>query len=240
MRSVSSSVQFLLTALFGLMATGLVGGLWPVDELGLAATRDRAAQNGSRQPITRHLFLAMQNMRIERGTVSAALIEKEPIDAATWKDIQNLRARSTPALAEAFDMLLRFDFNDRDRWVCRTTIKKRFPSRLCAPMPTKFSATAVLKTNAEFNDKWVAAVGTLVERMDALLRGLSSEVRLNDPFFDQMLTVKDLAWNVRSRCGHRTLDDRRCARGWREGVRRLAAKNNRAPPTCEHHVGLVA
>ena len=79
MRSYSSSVQFILTALFGLMATGLVGicGTSMITAWQQQATALRRMEVGS---ITRHLFLAMQNMRIERGTVSAALIESEPVD----------------------------------------------------------------------------------------------------------------------------------------------------------------
>jgi hypothetical protein len=43
-----------------------------------------------------------------------------------------------------------------------------------------------LGTSTEVNDQWVAAVGTLVDRMDELSGRLSSGVRLDDPFFDQI------------------------------------------------------
>jgi methyl-accepting chemotaxis protein len=199
MRSVSSSVQFLLTALFGLMATGLIGvcGLSMSSAWQQQATAQRRMEVGS---ITRSLFLAMQNMRIERGTVSAALIESEPVDPATWQDIQNLRARSRPALSAALEMLLRLDFDDRDRWIAELRAKS------AAVETMRVDADELLRkrgpgTNVEFNDKWVATVGTLVERMDTLSRRLSSGVRLNDPFFDEMMTVKQLAWSVRSDAG---------------------------------------
>ena len=199
MRSFPLSVQFLLTALFGLMATGLVGlcGMSMSSAWQQQATAQRRMEVGS---ITRYLFLAMQNMRIERGTVSAALIENEPVDAATRQDIQNLRARSRPALAEALDMLMLLDLDDRDRWISELRSKSASVETMRADADELLRKPG-LGTNAEFSDKWVAAVGTLVERMDALSGRLSSGVRLNDPFFDQMLTVKDLAWNVRSDAG---------------------------------------
>ena len=199
MRSFSLSVQFLLTALFGLMATALVGlsGMSMSSAWEQQAMAQRRMEVGS---ITRYLFLAMQNMRIERGTVSAALIENEPIDAAASQDIQSLRAKSAPALAEALDMLMLLDLDDRDRWIAELRSKSASVETMRADAD-EFLRKRGLGTNAEFNDKWVAAVGTLVERMDALLSRLSSGVRLNDPFFDQMLTVKDLAWNVRSDAG---------------------------------------
>jgi hypothetical protein len=199
MRSFSTSVQFLLTALFGFMATGLVAicGMSMSSAWQQQATAQRRMDVGS---ITRHLFLAMQNMRIERGTVSAALIESEPIDPATWQDIQNLRARSMPALAEALDMLLHLDFNERDRWLAELRTKNATVETIRADADEILRKRG-LGTNAEINDKWVAAVGALVDRMDALSSRLSSGVRLNDPFFDQMMTVKQLAWSVRSDAG---------------------------------------
>jgi methyl-accepting chemotaxis protein len=199
MRSLSSSVQFLLTALFGLVATGLVGvcGMSMSSAWQQHTTAQRRMEVGS---ITRYLFLAMQNMRIERGTVSAALIESEPVDAATWQDIHSLRARSTPALAEALDMLSRLDFDERERWTAELRSKSASVETLRADADELLRKHG-LGTNAEFNDKWVAAIGGLVDRMDALLSRLSSSVRLNDPFYDQMLTVKELAWNVRSDAG---------------------------------------
>jgi methyl-accepting chemotaxis protein len=199
MRSLFSSVQFLLTALFGVMAVGLavICGMSMSSAWQQQATAQRRMEVGS---ITRHLFLAMQNVRIERGTVSAALIEGESIDSATWRDIQNLRARSMPALAEALDMLFRLDFTDRDRWLAELRTKS------AAVETIRANADEILRnprlgTNREVNDKWVATVGALVDRMDALSGRLSSGVRLNDPFFDQMMTVKQLAWGIRSDAG---------------------------------------
>src|ERR1700722_4712316 len=199
MRSFPLSVKFLLTALFSLMATGLVAicGISMSSAWQQQATAQRRMEVGS---ITRHLFLAMQNMRIERGTVSAALIENEPVDPATRQDIQNLRARSAPALTQALDMLSRLDFNDRDRFIAELRARSAAVESIRADAAELLGKRG-LGTNAEFNDTWVAAVGALVDRMDALSSRLSSGVRLNDPFFDQMMTVKQLAWSVRSDAG---------------------------------------
>jgi methyl-accepting chemotaxis protein len=196
MRRFSASVHFVLTALFGLMATALVAicGILMSSAWQQQATAQRRMEVSS---ITRHLFLAMQNMRVERGTVSAALVESEPVDPATWQDIQNLRARSMSALAEALGEMSLLDINDRDRWF------SELRTRNAAVESIRANADEILKrrpvgSSAEVNDKWIAAVGALVDRMDALSSRLSSGVRLNDPFFDQMMTVKKLAWSVRS------------------------------------------
>ena len=203
MRSALFSVKFLLMALFGLAATMLVGicGFLMVSAWQQQAQAQRRTEISG---ITRHLFQAMQNVRVERGTVSTALADREPVDTATWQDIRNLRARSVPALAEALDALSRLDLNDRSRWI--------------AELRTKIDAVDILRaqadetvhkrtagSTAQLNDQWVNGVGALVDGMDALASGLSSEVKLNDPFFDQMMVVKQLAWSVRADAGSERL-----------------------------------
>jgi methyl-accepting chemotaxis protein len=199
MRRFSPSVQLHLIALFGIMATALIAicavamsSAWRQQE-----TAQHRVEVGN---ITRHFFLAMQNMRVERGTVSAALLESGPVDPATWRDIQALRAKSAPALAEALNELSQLDFADRESWL------EKLRAKSASLQSIRTNVDALLQTrppggNAEVNRQWVTAVGSLVDDLDAVSNRLSSEVRLNDPFFDQMMTVKQLAWSVRSDAG---------------------------------------
>src|ERR1700738_1967099 len=113
MRSFFSSVQFTLLALFGLTAAALLAicamamsSAWQQQ-----VTAQRRMEVSS---ITRHLFQAMQNVRGERATCSAALVKREPIAPPTWQDIQSLRTSSRSALVEALDEFSRLDINDRD------------------------------------------------------------------------------------------------------------------------------
>jgi methyl-accepting chemotaxis protein len=199
MRGFFSSVQFILLALFGLTASALLAicGMSMSSAWQQQVTAQRRMEVSS---ITRHMFRAMQNVRVERGTVSAALVEREPIDPATWQDIQSLRASSRSALVEALDELSHLDIDDRDRWIADL----RTSSATVESMRVKADETLqkrLVGSHAELNDQWVPAVGALVDRMDALASRLSSDVRLNEPFFDQMMTVKQLAWSARSDAG---------------------------------------
>jgi methyl-accepting chemotaxis protein len=199
MRSFFSSVQFTLLALFGLTATALLAicGMLMSSAWQQQITAQRRMEVSS---ITRHLFLAMQNVRVERGTISAALIEREPIAPATWQDIQSLRTRSRSALVEALDELSRLDINDRDRWVADLRTTNATVESMRAKADDVLQKRLV-GSDAELNDQWVPAVGALVDLMDTLTSRLSSDVRLNEPFFDQMMTVKQLAWSARSDAG---------------------------------------
>src|ERR1039457_5096001 len=115
MRRTPFSVKYLLIALFGLSATILVGICGSL--MVLAWQQQAQAQRRTEiSSITRHLFQAMQNLRTERGTVSTALAEREPVDAPKGLDIRNLRARALPPLVAALDELPRLDMIDRSRW----------------------------------------------------------------------------------------------------------------------------
>jgi len=199
MRSALFSVKFLLMALFGLAATMLIGicGFLMVSAWQQQAQAQRRTEISG---VTRHLFHAMQDVRVERGTVSAALADREPVDAATRQDIGNLRAKSVPALAGALDELSRLDINGRDRWIAELRTKIDAVDILRAQADEMVQKRSAGST-AQLNEQWFDGVGALVDGMDALASGLSSEVKLNDPFFDQMMVVKQLAWSVRADAG---------------------------------------
>ncbi len=55
--------------------------------------------------ITRDLFMSMQYRRFELGTVSMVLESPRAMDAETWADIEQVRARSTATLNRALFVL---------------------------------------------------------------------------------------------------------------------------------------
>ena len=76
------SVKVILIALYGLAAATLIGisGLSMNSAWRQQAKAERGAEVST---VTRHLFQAMQDVRLERGTVSTALLDRTPLDAAT-------------------------------------------------------------------------------------------------------------------------------------------------------------
>src|SRR5262249_38547846 len=202
MRPSLFSVKSLLIGLFGLAAGILIAisGFLMISARQQQVQAERRMEIGS---ITRHLFQAMQFLRIERGTVTTALAGKEPVDSGTWRDIQALREKSGPAQAAALNELSRLDIDDRDRWVSELRAKAE------AANSVRSKADAILQKQAgggdQLSKQWVADMGALVDGLDALSNRLSAEVRLGDPFFDQMMTVKQLGWSVRADAGFERL-----------------------------------
>jgi methyl-accepting chemotaxis protein len=223
------SLKFILLALFALAAAALIGvcGFLMHSAWQQQAKAAGRAQVGS---ITRQLFLAMQNIRIERGTVSTALVEINPVDPLTSQDIQNLRDRSGQALANALNEFSLLDIGDRDQWLAEL----RAANTAVESVRARVDETLKLRRvggSRELDEQWVPAVGALVDKMDALTSRLSSEVRLSDPFFDQMMTVKQLAWRVRSDAGvERLMLGNAVAAGvavsddWRQKILQLQAR----------------
>src|ERR1700722_3964672 len=93
------SVKVILIALYGLAAATLIG----ISGLSMNSAwhqQEKAERGAEVSAVTRNLFQAMQNVRLERGTVSTALLDRATLDAATQQDIRNLRPTPVPALAD--------------------------------------------------------------------------------------------------------------------------------------------
>src|SRR5579863_9268421 len=94
------SIKILLLVVTGLMTLALVGVFATAVE---RAFMDRAAAQHVHQvvSISRNLFLAMQDIRVERGTVNTGIETAAPIDRETQQEITRLRLRSSTALDAA-------------------------------------------------------------------------------------------------------------------------------------------
>src|SRR5271163_2984076 len=94
------TINTLLKSLIGLLAAALVASLAlaAYDAWREQRTAERVhAITGVINP----LFLALQNLRVERGTVNTALATAGAVDADTRADIEALRRAATPAIAQA-------------------------------------------------------------------------------------------------------------------------------------------
>ena len=80
--------------------------------------------------IARDLFTSMQYRRFELGTVNTVLESPRAVDAETWADIEQVRARSTAALNDALSALAKNNMvtaSERTAIVKRTAIDVQQP-----------------------------------------------------------------------------------------------------------------
>ncbi len=192
------SVNVLLQAITGLLAASLVLTFtllsWRAWER-RAAAEEVVIVAG----LSNNLFQAMQNLRVERGTVNTALATPEILDPTTQAEIGALRSKSTAALQAALAKLADARLPEKQKWLsalgqARDGVEK-----------ARGEADAALQQpkdkRPDLSKAWIGAIGAVVEAIDGLSEALSARINGSDPFIAQMMTVKELAWVARDAAG---------------------------------------
>ncbi|HEX7967354.1 MAG TPA: hypothetical protein VF502_03985, partial [Stellaceae bacterium] len=193
------SVSTLLQAITGIMATVLV--------VTFAYSAERAWERWadaqkvlSVVSISRDLFQAMQNLRIERGTVNTALTAPEPAGADTQSEVAALRAQADVALQSALAKLKVAGLAD-----VAAGINELHSNRDAVAKLRQDADAAILRPKTErpagLSKSWVAGMGKLVDGMDALADRLSAPIDRSDPLIAELLMMKQLGWEARAAAG---------------------------------------
>ncbi|HXY98756.1 MAG TPA: HAMP domain-containing methyl-accepting chemotaxis protein [Stellaceae bacterium] len=193
------AISTLLQGITGFLAVALVV------TFGIAAERAferRLAAEGIQAvaSISRDLFMAMQNLRVERGTVNTALMTPAAVDADTRGDIAALRAKSEAALDSALPKLARAALSGTEEAASDLRAAR---DGIAALRREADSALQQPKDNrpADLSKRWIAAVGKLVDAIDRLSDRLSNDINLSAPFIAEMMKVKQLGWALRDAAG---------------------------------------
>jgi len=197
------SVGVLLPAITGLMSLALVAG--GITEALRAQERLAAAEQVAFvADVSTDLFVAMQELRLERAGLSIALTQKTPPSAAAWRAENIMRERSEQALDAALGKLAvearRHRLSDVSRDLADVRAKRAEVGRL-----RSLAYSALRNAQAPrppgLQEAWVAADTTLVLSLDRLSRGLAAEVEGSDPFVPTMMGIKQAVWITRDAAG---------------------------------------
>jgi methyl-accepting chemotaxis protein len=142
----------------------------------------------------------MQTLRIERGTVNTALVAAPPASADTLGDIDRLRGKSEAALDSAITKLGKLQLPDALTRISELRANRDALTRL------RQDVDGAMRRPKEdrpptLSKSWVAAVGSLVDTVDALSDRLSARIDETDAFVTDMTTIKALGWSVRDAAG---------------------------------------
>lgn len=193
------SISVLLQAVTGFLAVALVAGLGIVASVAYERWQT-AAHVLVAADVSRDLFLAMQNLMIERGTMNTALLTPVRIDTVTANTVAALRGQSESALNAALTKLGSSDLAgtapaiatiraSHDRFA---DLRRQADAAALLPLAQRPSGLA---------DLWVANGGKLVDSINALSDVLSSDVMHADSFTAEMMKIKQLAWTTRDAAG---------------------------------------
>jgi methyl-accepting chemotaxis protein len=193
------SLSVLLQAITGAMALALVV-TFGISSEGAWERRTTALRVSAVASISRDLFLAMQDIRVERGTVNTALSTAEVASSETQGEIAALRVKSEDALASALRKLTAAALEGTGKRLADVRESHEALMRL------RQDADAALQRPkdqrpADLSKAWIASVGKLVDAIDGLSERLSSEIDQSDPFITEQMKIKQLAWAVRDAAG---------------------------------------
>jgi methyl-accepting chemotaxis protein len=193
------TINTLLKSSIGLLAAALVASfaLAAYDAWHEQHTADRVhAITGVINP----LFLALQNLRVERGTVNTALATAAPVDADTRADIQAARVASGPAIARALVAVQTVELPDRARLVAALADGEAAVAERRRAVDSALSRPKA-ERDAALSGVWIADVGKLVGAIDKLSEALSAEIENANPTILKLMNLKQLGWIVRDRAG---------------------------------------
>jgi methyl-accepting chemotaxis protein len=159
-----------------------------------SASRAAAATQASAD-----LFTALHNLRIDNSTTYRDLMSDDP-KSQMMPMLRDARAAEVPALKSGLEMLQKLDLPGQHDMVAQlaqqiTQLTALHESSSAAFAQPKSARPAGMADAAQ---KQMTDLLTLVDKLSA---GIATSIKLQDSYIDQMLELKDLAWNMRNGAG---------------------------------------
>ncbi len=192
------SVGTLLKSVIGILGAAVIvmlaQNVWASWTQYQAATRSAVIID-----ISRNLFTALHNLRVDRSTTMRDLGSERPLTALA-KQTQDVRAAGLAALKPAMAALEGFDYSGK---------QSSYPALVALVQKMNAlheeSARAVTQAKASRRagllDEYNAMTSGLITSLGNLSEQLTNTIKLEDSTIDQLLTIKQLAWIARNSAG---------------------------------------
>src|SRR5258708_3105823 len=196
--SVNTILKSVFALLLAVIVIGLASGAWDSWRRVTSVTRIAAVAD-----VTTYMFTALHNLRVDRSSTFRDLVADKQLTTVA-EQLKVSREAEMPALKWAVIALDKVDFPERQSAVAdlAARVKKLTALQeesLSAFMQPKAARRASLAQ--EFFDEETALLDTL----DKLSSRLTRLVKLEDPYIDQLLALKQFAWVVRNAGGDASL-----------------------------------
>ena len=196
--SKALSVRRTLEAITGVMALVLVVTS-AISANGAYEEMRTAGRIVAASGIARDLFTSMQYRRFELGTVNTVLESPRAVDAETWADIEQVRARSTAALNDALSALAKNNMGTASERAA--IVKERTAIDAQRPQIDAALRRPELRSPARIA-KWVPTDRNPFAVEDRVSAELTNEIDRSDAFSAEMMKIKQLSWAVREFAGN--------------------------------------
>jgi signal transduction histidine kinase len=174
--------------------------LFAVESFQALERREQARRVPSIVDLSSDLFVAIQDLRVERGMVNTSLATQDVASPDTRDQFARLRARSGAELDSALVKLDALPLKDTEPLIEQIRSGRVHLAEL------REAADAALfhlkgERPSDLSPKWIAGVNTLVDSVDALSRMLEADLSQADAFVADMVRIKQIVWAVRSDAG---------------------------------------
>lgn len=151
--------------------------------------------------VSAYIFTAMNSLRVDRASTVRDLLGEQRAMSSLVKDS---RDKEMPALNAMLPVLAAADFPDRDQAVADLSGKIKGLAEL---QPKTDAAIAQPKSArpAELGDAYFKQANALMDALDSWGTRLVKSISLQDPYVDQLLEIKQLAWIMRNSAGEMSL-----------------------------------
>ncbi|HEX2113061.1 MAG TPA: HAMP domain-containing methyl-accepting chemotaxis protein, partial [Alphaproteobacteria bacterium] len=147
-----------------------------------------------------HAFKAMHNLRTDRSSTTRNLNAAGSLDPEGEKYLRQIRDAQMPALKAASELLEAIEFADRKTLLPEL---QRSVKVITALQTEAWDAFKGQKTprREQMAKEYMAEATKLLDTLEKISLRLNAAVKGKDPFIDQMLVLKQLAWTVRNSGG---------------------------------------
>ena len=153
--------------------------------------------------ISAYMFTALNSLRVDRASTARDLLADKP-PAGIGKMIKDQRDTEMPALASTLQVLAASDFPERDQAIADLEPKIKKFAELQKQTDAAFSQPKAARP-AGLGDEYNKQGIVLTDALDAWGTKLVKYISLQDPYVDQLLEIKQLAWAMRNGAGEMSL-----------------------------------
>ena len=190
------SISFLLQAFTGALTVLLI--IFAAISARQALTREQQAKLAPVLiGIESDFFNAVQDIRLERGTVNAALVTEQPISGTAARDVRALRAQFDKSLESGAARLRGFQLPGLPQFLDQIDQQKNALLAIRGEVDRAMAAPLAQRP-ADIAAKWVAAELSTVSLLNGLTDQLESELNREDGFIVTLVGFKQLAWAARA------------------------------------------
>ena len=151
-----------------------------------------------------HAFTVLHNMRTDRATVRRNLLADATIPASEEARLNDMHAAEMPALNALARLMAGVEFPGSAALEARLTQSIKTISALQGEVDSALhqpKAARRADLAQQYWDEETALLGTLTK----ISTGLTGSIKRSDAFVDEMMAMKELAWQVRNTAGDASL-----------------------------------